>query len=66
MSSKKIYPRLIKDENGLKFHFDNGNSHYTLRFAGNPLLLLEYLYIQRGGVDFQNAYNAAKDGTKHK
>lgn len=47
MSSKKVYPKLSTDENGKKFHFDEGNTHFTIRFAGNPMLLLEYLFIKR-------------------
>ena len=46
MTSKKVYPKLQKDATGLKFHFDEWEQHFTVRFAGNPLLLLEYLYIK--------------------
>ena len=65
MSSKKVYPKLSTDENGKKFHFDEGNTHFTIRFAGNPMLLLEYLFIKRWGSDFTNAYQYAKEGKSH-
>lgn len=65
MSSKKVYPKLQKDATGLKFHFDEWEQHFTVRFAGNPLLLLEYLYIKRWGSDFVNAYTSAKEGKVH-
>ena len=65
MSSKKLYPKLSKDDNGRKFHFDEGNLHFTIRFAGNPLLLLEYLYIKRWGTDFPIAYQLAKEWKPH-
>jgi len=65
MSSRKLYPKLWKDDNGRKFHFDEWNLHFTVRFAGNPLLLLEYLYIKRWGENFPTAYQTAKEWTSH-
>lgn len=56
----KLYPKTTKDESGIKFFFDNGWFHYTIRFAGNPIMLLEFLYKKEYWEDFYKAYDDAK------
>lgn len=58
----KIYPKLSTDDNGIKYFFDHNNTHYTIRFAGKPMIILEYLYIQKWWEDFVNEYENAKNG----
>lgn len=48
----KIYPNAGYDDHGIKFFFDmdfeeKSKKHFTVRFAGNPMLILEYLFLQR-------------------
>lgn len=63
--SRKFYPEFIKEWDGIRFHFNSEKKHYTLRFAGRPLLLLEYYYKKRGGKDFEATYLLAKSGKIH-
>ena len=65
MKNNKLYPTVGSDMHGIKFFFDAEftepcKKHFTIRFAGNPLLVLEYLFKLRGGNDFQAAYAVAK------
>ena len=52
---KKIYPKVDKDTS-IKFRFNNNDKHYTIRFAGNPLFIIEYLYNDLWGTDFMKVY----------
>jgi hypothetical protein len=62
--SEKIYLRLSHDDDGLKFHGDHAQDHFTVRFAGRPFVLLEGLYLENGGrADlFKALYEAVKEG----
>lgn len=62
-NSEKVYLRLSHDDDGLKFHSDHGELHYTIRFAGRPYVLLEGLYLANGGrADlFKPLYEAARE-----
>lgn len=59
---KKLYPKFSSDAWGMKFFFDDNDTHYTIRFAGNPIILLESLYTMKGGRNFMLEYSRAKDG----
>lgn len=48
MESTKIHPRTIQDPSGLKFLFNHENSHFTMRFSGRPMFLLEEWYYHLG------------------
>jgi len=54
---KKIYPKMAKDQWGMKFFFNDNDRHYTLRFAGRPLLILEKTFYVLWGKDFGKVYN---------
>lgn len=58
----KLYPKASKDESGIKFFFDHGWFHYTLRFAWNPIMLLEFLYKKKWLDDFYKVYDELKQG----
>ncbi len=45
---EKIYLKTSYDTWGIKFYFDDQDMHYTLRFAGNPILILEEMYNYLG------------------
>lgn len=45
---EKIYLKTSYDKWGIKFYFDDMDSHYTLRFAWKPLLILEEMYNYLG------------------
>ena len=67
--NNKLYPVTGYDAHGIKFFFDaefpeKCKKHFTVRFAGNPMLVLEYLYIHRGGADFFKTYETVKAGGK--
>jgi len=42
--NNKIYPKTWQDDWGIKFFFDHLDTHYTMRFAGKPILFLEEMY----------------------
>jgi len=54
---KKIYPKMTKDQWGMKFFFNDNGRHYTLRFAGRPLLILEKAFYVLWWKDFDKVYN---------
>lgn len=56
----KYYPKATKDQSGLKFYCDIDDKHITMRFAGNPLFVLEYTFKRLGGKDFNGTYEDAK------
>ena len=65
MKNNKLYPTVGQDMHGIKFFFDaefpeKSKKHFTIRFSGNPLLILEYLYSLRGGTEFTETYAMAK------
>lgn len=65
MNKNKIYPVTGYDDHGIKFYFDletkaSQKKHLTIRFAGNPMLLLEYLFIYRWGTNFTETYESVK------
>lgn len=53
---QKIYPKLSKDKS-LKFVFFDSWRKYTIRFSGNPIFLLEYIYKNKWGKDFLLNYD---------
>ena len=48
MESSKIHPRVAQDQSGLKFLFNHDDSHFTMRFSGRPMFLLEEWYYHLG------------------
>lgn len=56
----KIYPKIWNDTSWLKFFFDYQWTHFTMRFSGNPLIILEEIYTSLGWTDFVNVYECAK------
>jgi len=52
---KKIYPKVDKDT-AIKFWFNDNERHYTIRFAWNPLFIIEFLYNDLGWKDFMATY----------
>lgn len=56
----KIYPEAKIDSSGIKYYFNHEKHHFTLHFAGNPMLLLEYLYKKRGWKQFWIVYAKAR------
>ena len=40
----------------MKFFFNDNDRHYTLRFAGKPLFLLEKAFYVLWGKDFNKVY----------
>ena len=55
----KLYPkRGYKD--GINFHFKLDDNWFSIKFAGNPLIILEQLYIDAGWEDFHRVYEVAK------
>lgn len=55
-SKRKIYPQVIKDKS-LKFVFFDNDRRYTIRFSGNPVFLLEYIYKEKWWTDFLTTYD---------
>ena len=47
----KIYPKVSSDDSGPKFHFNCNSKHFTIRFSGNPLLMLQHLTEIVGSED---------------
>jgi hypothetical protein len=60
MSWKKIYPK-VKTEKGLAFLFRNNGKSYLIKFAWNPMLLIEQAYIEMGWENFRENYKLAKE-----
>lgn len=60
----KKYFRCSVDGSGPKFFCNYGGYHYTLRFAGNPIYLLEHFYAKEGGsqAEFDAVYALQKEG----
>lgn len=58
--NNKVYPKTSSDARGIKFFFDFEDKHFTIRFSGNPILTLEYLFIKRWWRDFNKVYSDAK------
>lgn len=61
----KLYPKTTKDSWGIKFFFDYGDKHYTIRLSGKPILLLEAKFKQLWWKDFFWVYNNAKNRITH-
>ncbi len=57
------YFRCSVDESGPKFFCNHENKHYTIRFAGRPMLILEHFYVKTGGSreEFMEVYNLARE-----
>lgn len=55
----KLYPK-----KGYKwwinFHFHLDDNWFCIKFAGNPLIVIEQLYKDAWGEDFMKAYETAK------
>ena len=62
--SIKIYPSVTNDKDGLKFFFDSNGNHFTIRFSGKPLIILEKMYEARGGLNFKATYDEVINGVK--
>ena len=55
----KLYPKKgYKD--WINFHFKLNNYWFSIKFAGNPLIVIEQLYKDAGGEDFARVYETAK------
>ena len=55
----KLYPK--KGYKGwINFHFKLDNNWFSIKFAGNPLIVIEQLYIDAGWEDFKRVYETAK------
>ena len=61
----KLYPKTTKDNWWIKFYFDYLDKHYTIRFAWNPILLLEAKFKELWWKDFNWAYASAKEKSNH-
>lgn len=44
MQTQKIHPNLVTDDSGIKFLFNFDGSHFTMRFSGKPLYIIEEWY----------------------
>lgn len=66
MDSVKIHPRVFSDDSGLKFIFNHDGNHYTMRFSGRPLFIIEEWYYHLGGtaVDFRSLYERIRERTE--
>ena len=62
MITQKIHPNLVADESGLKFLFNFDWSHFTMRFSGKPLYIIEEWYRLLGGrvTNFPALYDRIK------
>lgn len=61
----KIFPKMNKpdDKNpSLSYDFHYQWTNFTIRFAGNPILLLEVIYKEKWGERFNATYKAFKEG----
>lgn len=55
----KLYPkRGYKD--GINFHFKLDDNWFSIKFAGNPLIVIEQLYKDAWWEDFARVYETAK------
>ena len=54
------------DNGGPVFVFNDGSAKYMVRFAGNPLLLLESYYNINWWTNFMEVYNSIKQGNIEK
>lgn len=55
----KLYPK--KGYKGwINFHFKLDNYWFSVKFAGNPLIVIEQLYKDAWWEDFHKAYETAK------
>ena len=57
---QKIYPRLSKDKS-IKFVFFDNWRKYTIRFSGNPIFLLEYIYKRKWWNNFLLNYDLIRN-----
>jgi hypothetical protein len=57
----KIPIKINKEGLNPSFDFDYKKTHFNIRFAWNPLLILEYYYNNLGGTDFMITYNHVKN-----
>jgi hypothetical protein len=60
---EKIYPKVNTDD-GLKFRFKYWGKFFTIRFAWNPIFLLEHIYTDMWGNNFAEVYKKAKEWGK--
>ena len=55
----KLYPK--KGYKGwINFHFKLDDNWFSIKFAGNPLIVIEQLYIDAWWEDFKRVYETAK------
>lgn len=55
----KLYPeRFYKD--GINFRFEADGHWFNIRFAGNPMIVIEQLYKDAWWTNFKEAYEIAK------
>lgn len=55
----KLYPK--KGYKGwINFHFKLDDYWFSIKFAGNPLVIIRQLYIDAGWEDFDRVYETAK------
>lgn len=56
----KLYPK--KGYKGwINFHFKLDNNWFSIKFAGNPLVVIKQLYIDAGWENFDIVYKTAKE-----
>lgn len=55
----KLYPKKGYKW-GINFHFKLDDTRFSIKFAGNPLIVIEQLYIDAWGEDFKRVYETAK------
>lgn len=55
----KLYPKKGY-KGGINFHFKLDNNWFSIKFAGNPLIVIEQLYIDAWWEDFHRVYETAK------
>lgn len=55
----KLYPKKGYKW-GINFHFKLDETWFSIKFAGNPLVVIRQLYTDAGGEDFDRVYETAK------
>lgn len=55
----KLYPKKGYKW-GINFHFKLDDYWFSIKFAGNPLIVIEQLYKDAGWEDFMRVYETAK------
>lgn len=58
---EKFYPKIGVDKGGKKFSFHYWDKHFTMRFSGKPMIMLEKFFILFWGTkeDFMKLWDMA-------